>query len=578
MTAPKNRRRAFLMSLAVVSVLVVSWRLVTPSSGPTTPREGVSADREDMRSAATRPAQTYRPIARSAFPANVESRASLGQLELFFRDHTDASVSGVRVAVLRDSATSSESTLTSASTGVVTWDLAPGTYRWVRLGGPEVEVSPQHEDKETWVEVRRGSGVGWTKAGRRPPPNLSGRVEVRVGQTTCIDVLTYTGNGIIGSLPVGGPIESGEFRPWTMVQLARRTIKPSSNGPSDDLVLDDHVNTTVVGPGGGFRFLGVSAGTYIVHAHWRIADEFFFVRRIFEAAPGVITNLGVLLASGDPTMLTIVAVEHAGNATLETPPSASVKLRLMNVDPTASDADNMATFFDAPVGVPLRLIGLSKHLWQTTVVEIPDWAVRLKAKPKLEYVRFQHGDLVRYEFTTAPDPVKFNVQVRSTERPWIYFSLVPTRGAGSIEANASPARWQEGRVEELMEAPAGDYHLFVHTQRVSKLAAAQGSTPSNLCGYLRVALPGSDPRVIVDLSPGDTFAGTLVDETGSALIGKTVFLRPKGIEPWIYSATTDASGRFLVQGLPREFAFEAMQAVGEITPNGSGALVMKRRQ
>jgi hypothetical protein len=524
------------------------------------------------------PEVAFRPLRSAAFNSTVETtsrRADLGQLELVFRTDVGAPVPGVRATVEAETPSPPGGPATSGADGVVVFDLPPARYRWVRLGGPLTVMNPPHEERETWTEVRRGSGSGWTKSGRLPPPNVSGLFDVRAGYATRIEVVVDLGCRLLGQLPVAGPLVVGEPRSWSMVHLSRRTTRPGSSGPESDLRLDDHVDSKPVGVGGGFVFAGLAAGTYVLHAHWRTGDDFSFDRRIVDVAAGEARDVGLLSASGVPTPFEVVVEGGPTSGLAPVPGRDFVTLRLYNAEPSATDAESVATFFDAPVGVPLRLVGLAPGLWQVGAAHRPDWAEARGLVPKEHGVRFRAGEPAVYVFAPEPERASARLELRASESPKLYVCAVPVVGGNEIVQVVPETSWKAGVATLDIAAPPGDYELFVHGQRRSD-RSPDAAAPANLCAHVRVKLPAAAP-ILVDLIRGATFGGTALDAAGAPLVGEAVAVGPKGRRSWIYTAVTDAQGRFQLQGLVRGFEYEALGLVGEIRLDGAGVLTKTSR-
>jgi hypothetical protein len=591
----RRKRRAWIAAAAALVVCGVGASLLsetpeTPSAEiadqATSPRAATD-DATDAATIAAAPVES-RPFTEEeavAASRSAEDGPPLGRLEILFSDAEGEGVEGVETDVLEASSRRVLARAVSSKEGLVGFDLAPGTYRWARRSGPLVDVVPAHEDSERWLELDRGAGFGWRRTGGAPSLDVSGVVEVFSSRTTTITARAYSAGSIVGRLPVGGVRRSGEFAKSSVVYLFRRSTERSSRGPNFDLRTDEEVDRRDVGVDGAFEFKGLRPGDYVLQADWFDVDSIYFSRTIVAVVEGPATNVGLLSASGGATTLIVGASDHGGRM-LRVPPGSTAEVRMVNADPGARDVDDMNVVFVAPADRPIRLVGLSEATWKFSFVEPPAWAKELGAtEPPRNDAHGRPGGAVRLEMRAPAPKVDVVVRLRAAESPRLFVTLLSKDGAARFEAAAHESGWSRGECLVPMKAPAGRYRLIAHGQRTTAEGGpgdreatrfASRPPPSALQAVRDVSISETDATVDVDLAPGATFDGLLLDASGRPAAKKRVLMGPRGADAWIYDATTDERGRFRFVGLSEGVDYEFLGAEGRPTLYGSGEIRLKR--
>jgi hypothetical protein len=430
-------------------------------------------------------------------------------------------------------------------------------YRVKWAGTGSVELSPRHEFKSFVYE--RG---GWNSNSHPPVEDLTGVLDVRVGQTVAVDVVVFRDSMVHGRLDTFG---TSLIAP-SVVKLYHRTVHSSGEGPS---LIDNQMESAAVpSMDGKFEFRGVKPGAKWISAHWSTgAGVIRFAKVDFDLAKGATHDVGML--SPQPGVDVVV------RAVLTTPDGkelAPTEVFESGVQPeVVLNIDNFLRHEDS--GAITEAVGV--RLGQTVVLSgIPPVDTLLRAEFAADYpLRQTEQDTQiaepkerRFVAGSAPEELVAFVVTRQVlhgiriawpgpgKPPRLEVNWRSTSNGTIRDTNVSPPHKlsADGIYEYKIILAEGEYELFVHAHTQSEPRDDHGWYWT---GSMSVSSANTTTGPI-ELLPGSALSGRVLSKEGSPLAGELVNVVVPG---WttgsdelrsMYIVVTDAEGRYWISSLP----------------------------
>ena len=431
---------------------------------------------------------------------------------------------------------------TTGADGVARWTgVAPGdTYRCGIQGLHHADFDPAHEARRLRVTPE---GV---VVAAPPPSNMSGTFVIKATERAQI------GASLLGEAAVHGTVRC---KAGANIRVKLCQIHQAGGGDVRPVTTVDAVSFQQVDRDGGFRFEHVRPGIYAIRACWLENDhDIYFVSSTMRLLPNMELDLGELLPMAGATVRVRVELHEQGarvgpERVFEDPRQAAARLALSFLPDSQTVADAVTEVAAVSFGADYLLHGVPPGRLQLQAAP----ANGLTTLPRVQ--RLDSAEMIDRPLGELGDAVTVAVQVHAGAA--LRVTTVDEHGHDVPVSVVHAIDLDSGYVQSLALEPEPATDSGVRVARIPKgrhqLCASLRVGGRWLAGVVEGDVKGDASSVRLDMLPAATIRGRFVAAAGRTRRSDTLRWAPaafakKGV--WLYSATPNAQGEFVLEGVP----------------------------
>jgi len=449
---------------------------------------------------------------------------------------------------------------TTDDRGVIRWSgvsIGEG-YRCAVLGSRHAELQPLHESQRLQVTPK---GV---VVGPPPPSNMSGALTVQLDETTEATAR------LLGAAAVHGRIRC---RKNTSVRVKLCRVEQAGGGDVSPVTTVDPVSLDEADGDGRFRFENVKPGIFAIRACWIENDhDIYFASATLRLLPGMDLDLGELAAM-DGASVRVRAELHANgkrassHEVFAAPLQATANLSFSFVPDSQSLADAITEVAAVPFGHDYMLHG------------VPPGRLQLQAMPRHEQATLPHvqrleaKEVLECDVVAVPEVLSAVVEVHGGHQ--VEIATIDDRGDATpvrdvYAVDLSTGYVQSLTVESEVGAPSGTVILPKGRHQLWAALSIGGRWLAGICECHVTGDDRSSVRLV--MRPAASVRGRVTALAANKGDGVLRWSPPafakQGV--WLYSAVPDATGEFVVDGVPAGIELHGEGSLRALPPTTAG--------